>query len=77
MTNAAKRLFDEAMKLPVDERRTLARELLESTQPATDEEAAARDLAELNATIEESYEDEAAGRIRDVYDAFPRLRSNS
>jgi hypothetical protein len=35
------------------------------------------ELALLDAAIEESYADEAAGRTRDLFEAFPNLRPNS
>lgn len=33
------------------------------------------DVGALDAAIEESYADEAAGRVRDILEAFPQLRS--
>ena len=76
MTDAAQKLFEEAMKLSPEERERLAQQLLESTAAANDQ-MDAEELAALDAAIEESYADEAAGRVRDVYEAFPRLRVNS
>jgi hypothetical protein len=41
-----------------------------------DDELEADDLAALDAAIEDSYADEAAGRVRDIFEAFPQLRSD-
>lgn len=54
----------------------LAQQLLDSARAANDE-MDAEELAALDAAIEESYEDEAAGRVRDVFEAFPQLSVNS
>lgn len=76
MSEAAKRLLEEAMRLSPDERSMLGRQLLDSVDVANDE-IAVDELAALDEAIEDSYADEAAGRVRDVFDAFPQLRSES
>ena len=73
MTDAAQKLFEEAMKLSPEERERVAQQLLDSTT-APNDEMEAEELGALDAAIEESYADEAAGRVRDVFEAFPQLR---
>ena len=76
MSEAAKKILEEALRLSVDERSQLAKQLLDSVAAANDA-MEPEELAALDAAIEETYADEKAGRVRDLFEAFPQLRSNS
>ena len=66
MTEAAKKLFEEAMKLPPEERSRLAHQLLEST--IANDDMGAEERAELLKAIEDAEQDIDAGRVVDEAD---------
>ncbi len=53
MSSTARQLFDDAMQLPDDERAALAARLIESLDPATDQDAQAAWDAETQRRLEE------------------------
>ena len=73
MTEAGKKLFEEAMKLPPKERSRLAQQLLESTVANDDMDAEER--AELLKAIEDAEQDIDAGRVVDEAEVWTRLRA--
>ena len=74
MSEAAKRLLEEAMRLPADERGLLARRLLESVRDAGMDPD---ELAELEAALEESERQFTAGEGRDFFEAIAEARARS
>lgn len=76
MTDAAQKLFEEAMKLSPEERERLARQLLDSTTPANDE-MDAEELAALEEALDESERQFAAGEGREFFSAIAELRAQS
>ncbi len=76
MTDAAQKLFEEAMKLSPEERERLAQQLLDSTVAANDEDD--WDIAErqeLVKSIEEGAEDFERGEVEDALLFAKRLAS--
>ena len=76
MSEAARKLLEQALQLSAEERSLLAQQLLESVAAANDA-MEPEELAALDAALEETYADEEAGRVRDLFEAFPQLRSDS
>ncbi len=78
MTEAAQKLFEEAMKLSPEERERLAQQLLDSTTAANDEDdldAAEREA--LHESIREGLADMKAGRTFDVAEVIAEIRSET
>jgi polyhydroxyalkanoate synthesis regulator phasin len=76
MTDAAQKLFEEAMKLSPEERERLAQQLLDSTTAANDE-MDAEELAALEEALDESERQFAAGEGREFFSAIAELRAQS
>jgi hypothetical protein len=76
MSEAAKRLFEEAMRLPPEERSLLGRRLLESVAATTDGMDAA-ELAALEEALDESERQFAAGEGQDFFESIADLRARS
>ncbi len=76
MTEAAQRLFEEAMKLSPEERERLGRQLLDSTTAANDD-MDAEELAALEEALDESERQFAAGESREFFSAIAELRAQS
>lgn len=78
MTDAAQKLFEEAMKLSPEERERLAQQLLDSTTAANDEDdldAAEREA--LHESIREGLADMKAGRTFDVAEVIAEIRAET
>jgi putative addiction module component (TIGR02574 family) len=69
MTNRAKSLLDEAMRLPPDERAEMARKLLASTEGPVDAEAEAEWLREIERRAEEAEAPDWQGESWEVVQA--------
>lgn len=76
MSEGAKRLLEEAMKLPAEERRLLGQQLLDSVSPANDG-ADAEELETLEAALDESDRQFSAGEGREFFTAIAELRARS
>ena len=76
MSDAAKRLFEEAMRLPAQERSVLGRRLLESVAGTT-EEMDAEETAALEEALDESERQFAAGEGQDFFASVAGLRARS
>jgi hypothetical protein len=76
MSEAARRLLQEAMRLPADERRLLGRRLLESVADVNDDMDAA-ELATLEEALDESERRFAADEGQDLFDSIAELRARS
>lgn len=76
MTDAAKKLFEEALKLSLEERERLAQQLLDSTTAANDE-MDGEELAALEEALDESERQFAAGEGREFFSAIAALRASS
>jgi hypothetical protein len=76
MSEAARRLFEEAMSLSAEERSLLAKQLLQSVVVANDE-LDADELSALDEALEESERQFAAGQGREFFTALAELRARS
>ena len=76
MSEAARRLFEEALSLSVEERSQLAKQLLQSVIVANDE-LDADELSALDEALDESERQFAAGQGRDFFAALAELRARS
>ncbi len=74
MSEAARRLFEEAMSLSAEERSLLAKQLLQSIVVANDE-LEADELSALEDALNESERQFAAGQGRDFFAALAELRA--
>ena len=74
MTESAKKLFEEAMKLSPVERERLAQQLLESTAAANDD-MAREELAELKQAFDDAEDEIANGRVVGEAEVWKRLRA--
>jgi hypothetical protein len=74
MSEAAKKILEDAMRLPADERGLIARRLLESVQHVGMDPV---ELEELEAALEESERQFAAGEGRGFFEAIVEARSRS
>ena len=75
-SRAAKKLFEEAMKLPQEERSLLAKQLLDSVDGANDG-VPAEELEALEAALDESEREFSAGQGREFFAAIAELRARS
>ena len=73
MSEAARKILEQALQLSAEERSLLAQQLLDSVAAANDA-MEPEELAALDVAIEETYADEEAGCVRDLFEAFPQLR---
>lgn len=76
MSEAARRLFEEAMSLSAEERSQLAKQLLQSVVVAN-YELDADELSALDEALDESEQQFAAGQGRDFFAALAELRARS
>ena len=76
MSEAAKRLLEEAMRLPAEERSLLGRQLLESVAGVNDDMDAA-ELAALEEALDDSERQFAADEGQDFFDSIAELRARS
>ena len=77
MTEATKRLFQEAMSLSAEERSLLAKRLLQSVAVAASEDLDSDELSALEGALDESELQFAAGQGREFFTALAELRARS
>jgi len=76
MSEAARKLLEQALRLSAEERSLLAQQLLESVAAANDA-MEPKELAELEAALDESERQLAAGQGREFFSAIAELRVRS
>ena len=76
MSEAARKLLEQALQLSAEERSLLAQQLLESVAAANDA-MEPEELAELEAVLDESEREFASGQGREFFSAIAELRARS
>ena len=76
MSEAARKILEQALQLSAEERSLLAQQLLESVAAANDA-MEPEELAELEAALDESEREFASGQGREFFSAIAELRARS